>query len=313
MNNIVNHDDRPIGVFDSGIGGLTVLKAIQKSLPSENLIYLGDLARIPYGTKSTETIRHYTKEAVTFLLNQNVKMIVIACNTVATNAGDIVESMCDNAKVISINLVDVMLRQLIETNINNLSPILILGTPQTIASGYYQKQIKRLYAEKSMNNHDVQNELIVYAQGCELFVPFIETGKLNFTNDIQKNTNIDFALDHIIIQYFKDLEHNHPNAHKEIKNIILACTHYPMIKDKISYAITQYYHDFKVTPNGWIYLDPADATAEYIKSLLRLNKNCEIIDHCITQYYVTDMRERFMCLASIFLGHNIDNVNIVTL
>jgi glutamate racemase len=327
MNNIVNHDDRPIGVFDSGIGGLTVLKEIQALMPYENLIYLGDLARIPYGVKSPQAIIQYTKEAVAFLISKNVKAIVIACNTVAAIAGEIVAEICQQKGIACINMIDAFLRYAFTDHVQSFSPLLILGTPVTIASGYYEQKIRALYLAQQQTVSSHQNtELIIYSQPCELFVPFIEEGL--FLSHQEFTTGLKL----IIKGYLRQAESKYNFTCEKIHTIVLACTHYPIIRKLIA----------EVANRDLIsgFFDPAYFVAEYLKCrmyyqndidssstpphlkqyfnneipLLTINsqQNCTI-HKGHTTFYITDSRDRFMHLASVFLDHNINNVYTVTL
>lgn len=130
-------DNRPIGVFDSGVGGVTVFSEIIKKLPNENVIYLGDTARLPYGTKSKETIIEYTKQAIEFLIKQNVKAIVIACGTATSQAWEEVKK-----------LYDLSIIGIIKPTVNNLEKniktIGVIGTNGTIKSGAWEKEIKNI-------------------------------------------------------------------------------------------------------------------------------------------------------------------------
>ncbi len=196
------NSDSPIGVFDSGIGGLTVVKNIIAKMPNENIIYFGDIARLPYGTKSVETIKKFAEQTVKFLLKQNIKAIVIACNTIASVATDTIKPLANEIPVIDILSSGSHAGAFASKN-NNIG---IIATPTTINSNAYPIAIKKL-----------NKEIHIFSQACELFVPFIEAGITQHK-----------ALELIAKDYLQPLKtHN-------IDTLILGCSHYPLIKDTIS-------------------------------------------------------------------------------
>jgi glutamate racemase len=197
MNNIKN---KPIGIFDSGVGGLTVLKEVKKLLPAEDIIYFGDTARVPYGNKSKSTIVKFSTENILFLLKRRVKMVVVACNTSSALALDYLKG------VFSIPILGV-----IEAGVNRAldesttKRIGVIGTKSTIESQSYQRKI--LKANKKS---------FVYARSCPLFVPLVEEGILDGKI---ANEAISMYLDN-----FKK---------QRIDTLILGCTHYPLLKKTI--------------------------------------------------------------------------------
>ena len=194
-----NINERPIGVFDSGIGGLTVVKSIMQQLPNENIVYFGDIARLPYGTKSVATIRKFAAQTVQFLLQQNVKSIVIACNTISAVAKDEVKALAGNIPVIDVISAGSRAVSKIGKNIG------IIATPATVNSHAYPDSIKKL------------NPAIQISQvACTMFVPLIEEGFI-----------IHPALELIAREYLEPLINQH------IDTIVLGCTHYPIIKATI--------------------------------------------------------------------------------
>ena len=190
----------PIGVFDSGIGGLTVVKSLMQNLPSENVIYFGDIARIPYGTKSVSTIKKFTEQTVRFLLNQDVKAIIIACNTISAVAKDTVLQLAGNIPV-----VDVISAGARAAN-NNGNKIGVIATPATINSNAYPRTI-----------HALNPQLEVHSQACALFVNMIEEGFINHP-----------ALELIARDYLASLQS------WKLDSLILGCTHYPLITPTIN-------------------------------------------------------------------------------
>lgn len=191
--------NRPIGIFDSGIGGLTVFEKIREFLPSEDIIYLGDTARVPYGTKSPRTIVRFSIENVLFLLRHNVKLVVVACNSSSAVS---LKFLSENFKVPVIGVIKPGAEHALR--ISKRRRIGIIGTELTIRTGAYQKEIR-----KSAKN------ITIIAQSCPLFVPFIETGWID--HPITKK---------VIAAYLKSFKGT-------VDTLILGCTHYPIIKPQI--------------------------------------------------------------------------------
>lgn len=192
--------DRPIGVFDSGIGGLTVAAALRRRLPGEEIIYLGDTARVPYGTKSSRTVNRYALECALFLFNRGVKMIVVACNTVSAVALPRLKSVL---KVPMIGVIEPGVAAGLKAS--KAGRIGVIGTPSTIASGEYQRLLLQ-------NDPSIQ----VSAKACPLLVPMAEEGRL-------KGPVVDLALN----------EYLGPLRRQKIDTLILGCTHYPLFKEAI--------------------------------------------------------------------------------
>jgi glutamate racemase len=192
--------NKPIGIFDSGVGGLTVLKEVLKQLPNENIIYFGDTARVPYGSKSVETIKKFAMQDSSFLKSMDVKMIVVACNTVSSNAMNLLRENFD------IPFVDVLLpNAMYASQVTRKKRIGVIGTPATIESGAYSKIIK-----KFNKSHKV------FSLATPLLVPLAEEGLVE-----NKATEI------ILRDYLKKL------IKKDIDTLILGCTHYPLFERKI--------------------------------------------------------------------------------
>jgi glutamate racemase len=197
-------EDLPIGLFDSGVGGLTVMREVARLLPNENLVYLGDTARVPYGTRSGEAIRKYTWEATTFLLKEQIKLLIVACHTACSHSLEMLQEKCP-VPVIGV------VRSGLETLILHARGrrVAILGTPSTIGSGLYQKII---------HQHDPQIQ--VFPVACPLFVPLIE----------------ERLFDHPATQLIAD-HYLHALRDQHIDAALLACTHYPLIRPIIQQAI----------------------------------------------------------------------------
>ncbi len=190
----------PIGIFDSGLGGLTVVKEVLKQLPNENIIYIGDTARVPYGNKSPETVIRFTTECVNVLKEQNVKMVVIACNTASSSGIEQIQDQFD-FPVVGV----VKPGALAAYKSTKKQKVGVIGTERTIKSGSYERAIKAL-------NPDIE----VWSKACPLFVPLVEEGW--FDNDITRR---------IIRVYLSEL------MGKGIDTLVLGCTHYPLLKNTI--------------------------------------------------------------------------------
>lgn len=192
--------DAPIGVFDSGVGGLTVVKEIMRQLPGESLVYFGDTARVPYGTKSKATVCKYSKQIVKFLMTKQVKAIVIACNTASALAREELEAMVD---VPIVDVVQPGAKMAAESTKNN--KIGVLGTQSTIKSGIYERYL-----------HQINPELTVVSKSCPLFVPLVEEGLLE-----------DRITEDVVGRYLHDMKEY------EIDTLVLGCTHYPLLRGVI--------------------------------------------------------------------------------
>jgi glutamate racemase len=186
--------NQPIGVFDSGIGGLTVVRALMERLPYENIVYFGDTARVPYGVKSVETIAHYTTEIAEFLLEKQVKLLVIACNTMAAVAAQVVK---DLSPVPVLDVIDAG-----AALARSGRRIGVIGTPTTINSNAYARAI-----------HPYAPESRIHSQACALFVPLVEEG----------------WLDHRVTRLTAE-EYLRPLLAEDIDTLVLGCTHYPLLK-----------------------------------------------------------------------------------
>ncbi|MDD5437366.1 MAG: glutamate racemase [Candidatus Omnitrophica bacterium] len=190
-------DARPIGIFDSGVGGLTVVGKIQELLPNEDLIYFGDTARVPYGTKSEETVTKFSVENIEFLMTHNVKLVIVACNTASSLSLDFLKR-CFRVPIIGV--IEPGAREAVSVTRNNR--IGVIGTNATISSGAYEKAIKRLNPRYS-----------VFPQACPLFVPLVEEGWAD--NKVTK------AVTEIYLE---------PVRKRSVDTLILGCTHYPILK-----------------------------------------------------------------------------------
>lgn len=198
-------DNRPIGVFDSGIGGITVLRRLAQEYPNESFIYLGDTARLPYGSKSPDTVRKYLIQNMKFLISRDVKAIVVACNTASTQ---VFEKTFEARPIY--NVIDPGAELACNTTENK--KIAIIATRGTIASNAYTKKI-----------HALRPDVQVFAQACPLFVPLAEEGWYD-----DPITNL------IAFRYLNHLKE------KDVDTVVLGCTHYPLLKIAIQKIFGNY-------------------------------------------------------------------------
>lgn len=189
--------NRSIGVFDSGIGGLTVVRALMERLPFENITYFGDTARVPYGVKSVETISHFTTQIAGFLLEKDVKLLIIACNTMAAVAAQLVK---DLSAVPVLDVIDAGALGAVASSQSRR--IGVIGTPTTINSNAYARAI-----------HEYEPDMRIYSQACPLFVPLVEEG----------------WLEHEVTRLTAQ-EYLRPVLAQDIDTMVLGCTHYPLLK-----------------------------------------------------------------------------------
>ena len=192
--------NNPIGVFDSGVGGLTVAREIMRQLPGEDLVYFGDTARVPYGSKSKNTVLKYSRQIVRFLRTKDVKAIVVACNTASALALD------DIAAEIDIPIIGVVkpgAKMAVETT--KTGNVGVIGTESTIKSGIYNDYIREL-------NPDIT----VVSKACPLFVPLVEEGLIE-----------DRVTDDIVARYLQEMKEY------RVDSLVLGCTHYPLIRNTI--------------------------------------------------------------------------------
>lgn len=193
-------DKRAIGIFDSGLGGLTAVKEIMELLPNENIIYFGDTGRVPYGTRSRETIIKYSRQDVKFLESFGVKMIVVACGTVSSVALPTLKNECG---IPIVGVVDAAVEAAIAASKNK--KIGIIGTPGTIASGAYSNGI-----------HKKMPEAETFSRACPLFVPLVENG--HFDTEVARL---------VTEEYLSEIKQ------MNVDTLILGCTHYPLLEKVI--------------------------------------------------------------------------------
>ncbi|HKW12636.1 MAG TPA: glutamate racemase [Gemmatimonadaceae bacterium] len=193
--------DAPVGVFDSGIGGLTVAHAVMQQLPHESVTYFGDTARVPYGPKSPETVRRYSKEIASFLVEQGVKAIVVACNTATAHA---LPSLRESLSMPVIGVIEPGARAAVQATRNG--HIGVIGTAGTVKSGAYERALRA-----------IEPSLRITARPCPLFVPLVEEGWVNH------------EATRLVAQ-----EYLAPLLREDVDTLVLGCTHYPLLKDVIA-------------------------------------------------------------------------------
>ncbi|HLM84078.1 MAG TPA: glutamate racemase [Candidatus Bathyarchaeia archaeon] len=254
-----------IGVFDSGVGGLTVVKEIKKVLPDAPIIYFGDTARLPYGNKSQETIQKYSAEIVDFLESKGCRMIIVACNTASALAADYLRKKYPELEIYDV--VSSGAEAVAETashpsaKLRRARKVGVIGTTGTINSGIYKKKISEL-------NSDIE----VHAQACPLFVPLVEENWIN-RPETKK----------IVRVYLRNLKL------KKIDTLLLGCTHYPMLEKTIAGVMGK---RTKVIASG-------KKLAEKLTKKKWKNAGGE------DKYFVSDLTPHFEKLAKKILGGNI--------
>ena len=255
----------PIGIFDSGIGGLTVARAVNKLLPNESIIYFGDTAHLPYGDKSETAIQSYSIKICNLLLEQNCKVILIACNSASTAAYDLVKEYV-GSKAIVINVIDPAVNYISQHYKNK--KIGLIGTKRTVLSGAYESKINKL-----------NQQIELKSLATPLLVHLIEEGF--YSNKIG---------DEVIHKYLSE------DVLDDIEALILGCTHYPLIKDKVE---SFYASQVEI-------IDSSEAVAKSLEeklseqNLLTEDKNSK------HKFYVSDYTESFEKSTKIFFGEEVE-------
>ncbi len=255
----------PIGVFDSGLGGLTSVRRLIRLLPNEDIVYLGDTGRVPYGTRSRDTIIKYARQDVQFLLGREVKAVIIACNTVSAAASS------ELLSEINIPVFEVVgPPSKTAARLTKNGRIGVIGTAATINSGAYVEALRRENAE-----------LFVTAAPCPLLVPLVENGRTDPG---------DIAVQTIVRDYLA------PLLKRDIDTLILGCTHYPLLRDAISQISGP---DISLVDSGAV---TAEFAAQRLSELGLLSDKTAQGDH---SYFVTDSIDSFQSLATMFLESDI--------
>lgn len=256
----------PIGIFDSGVGGLTVLRAVRERLPQESVIYLGDTARVPYGTKSRATIERYAVEDAAFLVGKGIKLLVVACNTASAMAR---ERLRAEFKLPVLSVLGPGARK--AAQITETGRIGVIATEATIESGAYEQAVRAAYEDL----HGARG-VEIFSRACPLFVPLVEEGE------------IDSQVARLVAEQYLA-----PLRAQQVDTLVLGCTHYPLLKRVIS-----------ETMGGAVRLvDSAAAAAEETAQLLaQMNLLNQQGGALTQQFYVTDAARRFHRLAERILG-----------
>lgn len=263
----------PIGVFDSGVGGLTVAREIMRNLPKEDIVYFGDTARVPYGSKSKDNIIRYSRQIIHFLQTKGVKAIVIACNTASALALDTVKHEFD---IPIIGVVEPGARAALAVTENK--KIGVIGTEATVRSSMYEKIIK-----------GINSEVSVIGKACPLFVPLVEEG-------FKKHQ----VTDEIIDYYLASLKQS------DIDALILGCTHYPLLRSKIKEYVGE-----KITLVNPAYETAMDLK-RILQEMDMENPDIEG-DHGSYSFYVSDAADKFKQFANSILPYDIETTKQINI
>jgi len=264
----------PVGVFDSGVGGLTVAREIMRQIPNEKIVYFGDTARVPYGSKSRDTVTRYSRQIVRFLQAQEVKAIVVACNTASAYALDELEKEID---IPILGVVKPGAKVAAETTKNGR--IGVIGTEGTINSRIYATYIKQ-----------INENLNVIGKACPLFVPLVEEGLLK-----------DPVTDEIAMRYLNEL------IDIDIDTLILGCTHYPLIRSTVGRIMGD-----QVTLVNPAY-ETARELKELLKAEGLLNQNKMELGENKYRFFVSDGAEKFKQFATSILKYGILSAKTVNI
>jgi len=264
----------PVGVFDSGIGGLTVAREIMRQTPKEKIIYFGDTARVPYGSKSKETVTRYSRQIVRFLQAQKVKAIVVACNTASAYALDEIEKETD---IPMIGVVKPGAKTAVEATVNG--HIGVIGTEGTISSGIYSRYIK-----------EIDPRIRVTGKACPLFVPFVEEGLWQ-----------DPVTDEIARRYLEEL------IDIGIDTLILGCTHYPLIRSTVGKIMGD-----KVTLVNPAY-ETARELKELLEAKDMRNNETPCLGEDRYRFYVSDAADKFKQFANSIIKYGILSAKIINI
>ena len=265
-NKLIMDKNAPIGVFDSGVGGLTVAREIMRQIPNERIVYFGDTARVPYGSKSKDNIIKFSRQIIRFLQTENVKAIVIACNTASALALDEMQQEFD---LPILGVVKPGAKVAVETTVNKR--IGLIGTEANIRSGVYTRYIKSL-----------DDEAKVFEKACPLFVPLVEEGWLHDDITLQ-----------VASRYLEELKE------KDIDTLIMGCTHYPLIRSTIRKVMGD-----KVNLVNQAY-ETAIELKNLLERDNLANK-CDVDSpSSMYRFYVSDAEEKFKLFANSILPFDI--------
>lgn len=264
--------DAPIGVFDSGVGGLTVVKEIMRQLPGESLVYFGDTARVPYGSKSKNTVCKYSRQIVRFLQTKQVKAIVVACNTASALALDEIR---EEIEIPIIGVVEP--GAIMAANMTKTNNIGIIGTDSTIKSGIYNKYL-----------HKINPEITVVSKACPLFVPLVEEGLWE-----------DRVTEDIVGRYLHELKEY------DIDSLILGCTHYPLLHRIIGQEMGE---NVKLVNPAY---ETAKSLKTLLTEKNLLNTVGIDEQEPTYDYYVSDGVEKFISFADDVLSCHVERAEVI--
>ena len=263
----------PIGVFDSGVGGLTVAREIMRHLPNEDIVYFGDTARVPYGSKSKDNIIRYSRQIINFLMTKGVKAIVIACNTASAQALDVVQK---EYSIPIIGVVEPGARAALD--VTESKKVGVIGTEGTVRSGMYEKVIQ-----------GIQPDVTVTAKACPLFVPLVEEG---FKDHHVTEEIIDFYLSSM--------------KESDIDALILGCTHYPLLRSKIMEYVGN-----KIRLVNPAYETAMDLKKLLQENDME-NPDVEG-DHGSYSFYVSDAADKFKQFANSIMPYDIETTKQINI
>ena len=268
----------PIGVFDSGYGGLTILSAIRKLLPEYDYVYLGDNARSPYGTRSFDVINDFTLQAVRYLFSEGCPLVILACNTASAKAlREIQQKYLPTSEDPSRRVLGVI-RPTAEVvgNVTETKHIGIMATPGTISAQSYEVELAKLFPDVS-----------VRGQACPMWVPLVEYGESNGE-----------GADFFVQKYLNELL----EQDKQIDSIVLACTHYPLLRPKIEQYL----------PEGITLLSQGELVATSLKDYLHRHPemNDRLTQGGSIRYLTTECPDKFGDLASIFVDEEVNATRV---
>jgi glutamate racemase len=273
-----------IGVFDSGVGGLTVLRSLLKTIPAAEYIYLGDTARLPYGSKSQATIARYATSSAQFLLEQGAQFLVIACNTASALALPEIRAVADNFGVTALGVVETGANAAAASS--STRDVLVIATAATVASHAYTLACRHL-------------GLRTLEKACPLLVPLVEEGWIDHP-----------VTEEVVDIYLNELLRSAADAHFSPDTLVLGCTHYPLLRAVIRRAV----------PPALQVIDSAEVTANQAASQLLaagLLQSANDRQYPPTpqsvHFYATDSTEKFKVLGERFLGREIAHVELVDL
>lgn len=275
---MMNKNTAPIGVFDSGVGGLTVVREIVRQLPNENIVYFGDTARVPYGSKSQNTIIRFSEQIIRFLQTKEVKAIVIACNTASALALDAVR---DEFDIPIMGVIVPGARAAVETTQNH--KVGVVATDATVRSGMYTKIIQ-----------EMDPSIEVVEKACPLFVPLVEEG-------LKKH-----QVTQLMIQYYLE-----SMKKTDIDAMILGCTHYPLLRSRIREYMGENIQI--VNPAYETAMDLKRVLAEYdMENHGEAEQSAEpFYGHY--EFYVSDMAEKFRTFANTVMPFDVPETNVVNI